>query len=105
MHAWISHIDAISGKTITVRAPDSPHSEALDLLRPHQVALMLQLIIHRQLTEERFARIAPLDGADLRHEIDALWRTGFIERHHEVLSVNPFLEPHLIQRFAEAQQI
>jgi len=106
LHAWISHVDAVSGTTITLRRPEMPDSEALDGLRPIQTALAVQWILHRQLTGPRLERITPLSPQELHAEVGSLLRTGLlVERGGGVLELNPFIEPHLIRRFAEVQHV
>ena len=105
MNAWITHIDEVSSNELTMRTPEPPATDSLDLLNPPQVALMIQLVLHRQLTYERLSRVMPMNDPELRDEVTALVRVGLINQKRDVLEVNPFVEPHLIRHLSEAQHI
>ena len=106
LHAWVSHIESADASGIHLRRPEMPDLEALDSLRPMQIALIVQCILHGQLTRTRLARITSADAAEMRAELAALIRLGVVVEHSGgVFGVNPFLEPHILRRFGELRYV
>jgi amino acid transporter len=96
LQAWIAHIRRIDGERLVIEAPRRPELDALDDLRPTQLLILVQVILHRALDQDRLSRLCPLDAALLEREVGALLRNGVLyEPRPGVVAVDPFLRPHL----------
>ena len=104
LQAWIAHIRDVSGDRLEVVAPARPDLEPLDALRPTQVLLLIQVILHGALDRGRLARLCPLDPRDLEREVDVLLQIGLLhESRPGLVSIDPFVRPHLIAWCADRE--
>ena len=96
LRAWITHIDKVSGDALSVRAPRVERWEVLDELKSEWTALLLELVLHKQISPRRLARVTGMNSEDLARELDTLRRAGLVvESRQRVLEINPFVH-HII---------
>lgn len=91
--SWLTHIDKASDSSLTIRMPGGQNADALDELRIEWTALLIELLLHKQLTRMRLARITRLDPASLERNLAPLIRTGLVhEGRGHVLEVNRYVQ-------------
>ncbi len=100
LRAWISGIRRAKGDVIELEVPDRRDWEVIDGLRASWVALLLQLMLHKQLTYGRLRRVTGLDPLDLRRDVDALIRMGLVvESRQRVIEIDPNVHHIVSERF------
>ncbi len=104
--SWLAHIEAVEGDTVSLSWPVSrprhvllrasgglgKPSDALGALPTPWVALLIQLVLHKEVTVERMLRISGLPRVQLQRSLAALQRTGLIQRRRDVVGLNPVLQ-------------
>lgn len=96
LRAWLAHIDKVDGNTLMMRWPRRPRTEAIEQLRVELSALLVQLVVHKQVTMRRLQRITGLPTAELEADIGALTRMGLVRRDaRHVMHVDRFVA-HLV---------
>ncbi len=102
LRSWITHVDKVRGELIAVRAPELDRREVLDELRSCHVALLAQLMLHKQLTHARLGRVSGMEAHALAREVDTLERMHLvIATRHNVLELNPFMQHIVAERLVE----
>jgi hypothetical protein len=100
LRSWVTHVRSVTGETLAVVAPGRRNSDVLDELRPEWSAILVQLMVHKQLARPRLRRIAGGCDPHLDHHVDGLIRTGMVtESRHDVVEVDPFIHHLLLERF------
>lgn len=100
LRSWIACVRAVRGTTLVLEPPKAPRWELIDELRPSHKALLIQLLLHKALSRERLARIAGPPSGEVMHDVDTLVRMGLIsESHQHTLTINPFVQYAVIDRF------
>lgn len=115
--SWLAHIEAVQDDTVSLswpthrpqggllgapggaRAPD-----ALSALPEPWVALLIQLVLHKEATVEQLLRISGLHRVQLQRDLAALQRTGLIQRRRDVVRLNEPLQ-HLIVHSLEDRRL
>ncbi|MCA9707772.1 MAG: amino acid permease [Myxococcales bacterium] len=96
LRAWLIHIDKVDGNTLHMRWPRRPRAGALEHLRVELRALLVQLVVHKQVTRARLLRLSGLPEATLDEDLGALVRMGLVRRDQsDVLHVDRFVA-HLV---------
>ena len=96
LRAWLAHIDKVDGNTLMMRWPKRPRAEAIEKLRVELCALLVQLVVHKQVTLRRLQRISGLPKDALEEDIGALTRMGLVRRDaRDVMHVDRFVA-HLV---------
>ena len=104
--SWIAGIDRVEGNTVTIRSPSHWPLEAFEGLRVSWLAIVLQLILHRQLTRDRLSRISQLPEAEIMEDLAALVRMGLItEDRRGVLELDPLAEHLLVAHLDRRGQL
>ncbi|MEZ4265986.1 MAG: hypothetical protein R3F39_06375 [Myxococcota bacterium] len=100
LHGWVAHIERVQGERLVVRRPQRHDLGVLRELSVGPLAILLQLVLHKQLSRARLERIAsggsdsarPAVGADL----STLLRMGLVvENQRGVLELSPAVQ-HLV---------
>lgn len=95
LQGWMANVVSFDGQTVVVRPPPGSDTSVLGELRMGSTALLIQLVLHRQLTLERLARVTGLSTEVLRRELGVLRRMGFVaQRKRDVF------EPQAAARYA-----
>ncbi len=102
LRSWVASIDKVKGDSIEVKMPVRRDWEALDSLAPHWVAIIIQLVVHKQLGTERLARLCGLNAEEMKEQLDPLLRMGLVlESQRRILELEPSLELPIYERFAK----
>jgi amino acid transporter len=100
LRGWIAHVDKVGEDALVVRAPHPERWELVDELRREWVALLLQLVLHKQMSSARLERVTGLDRQVLARELDTLRRIGLlVESRKRVVEINPFVFHIVSSRF------
>jgi len=105
LHAWIANIEQVEGdQLLRIRAPRRPPLDPFDALGHVDLMLLVQHLLHGQLTRERLARVTGLDPGTLASELRALLRAGVLrESAIGALAVDRFIRPHLSRFLSERE--
>ena len=83
---------------LQVTYPAALDDEAMEHVPPPCIAILVQLILHHQLTPERLARISGEPAVELQADLARLRRMGLIgRRRRELLEIEPTAR-HLVHR-------
>lgn len=92
LQGWVTHIDSVEGRMLQLRTPSRPSTEILHELPMEWVALLLELVIHNQVTTERLQRLTQLSPGELFHQLRTLERMGLVIRSKQgVIEINRFV--------------
>ena len=92
LRAWITHVDKASGDALSVRVPRAERWEVVDELKSEWTALLLELVLHKQISPRRLARVTKTTPEELARDLDPLRRAGLlVESRQRVLEINPFV--------------
>jgi len=96
--SWIASIESFDGNVLHMTHPVVLDDEAMEHIPPPCIAILVQLILHHQLTPERLARISGEPSVDLQADLARLRRMGLISRRRrELLEIEPAAR-HLVHR-------
>ncbi|MBV1862725.1 MAG: ATP-binding protein, partial [Nannocystaceae bacterium] len=96
LRAWLSHIDKVDANTLIMRWPTRPRAETIGQLRVELSALLVQLVVHKQVTMRRLQRITSVPPDNLEVDISALARMGLVRRDaRDIVHVDRFVA-HLV---------
>ncbi len=102
LRAWLSHSDKVDGTSLQMRWPVRPKPSALDELRVELRTLLLQLVLHKEVTLKRLLRITGLRATTLESDLGALVRMGLVRRSsQDVLHVDRFVAHWVTERLRE----
>src|SRR5690606_32542593 len=97
---WVASIRRVKGGVLEIGPPVRRDWEALDALTDNWTALLLQLILHKQMSVERLRRVSGLPLAELNDDLEALTRMGLIkESQRHILELEPAILPVIAERF------
>lgn len=100
LRAWVASIRRVKGGVLEIGPPVRRDWEALDALTDNWTALLLQLILHKQMSVERLRRVSGLPLAELNDDLEALTRMGLIkESQRHILELEPAILPVIAERF------
>jgi len=100
LRSWITHVERVGEDSLGIRIPTPPDASVLDDLKPGWVALLLQLMLHKQLTVSRLARISGLPADVVGSELDTLVRMGLVlESGQRLVETNRFVQHIIAERF------
>lgn len=98
---WIAHIESVREDEVTIRIPLAADPEMLSQLRAPWLALMQQLLLHKQVTFPRLQRITGLDPMVLREQLSALLRMGLlVESRQGIIEINRYLQHFVVADLA-----
>ena len=99
LQSWIANIDRFEDETLRIHAPQLRFGEELHELRSEWLALLLQFVLHKQLTFARIERVVSLPPEQLTHQLSTLCRMKLVTRTRGgVFEINRYLH-HLLLRF------
>ena len=91
LRSWLSHVEKIDGSTLVMRWPKRPRISVLDGLRVEMKALLLQMVLHKQVTLPRLCRITGRSQASLDEDLGPLVRMGLVRRdNRDIMHVDRF---------------
>jgi len=80
LQAWIAHMEGVDGDELALRRPTPPLLDIFDQLTPAWQALLVQFVLHKQLTLPRLRRLTGESDAALAAELGALKRMGLVNQ-------------------------
>lgn len=102
MNAWLSNIVRVEENRLVIRSPRRPETEVLDSLPPAWNIIILQLILHKRMSEAKLLRVFRNDFPELLTHLRSLLRAGLVWRDVDgCYGVNKFVEPFLIRIFRQ----
>ncbi len=103
LQSWLVHVDKLRGETLQMRQPKAVDDGVLDDLSVGQRALLVQLVLHKQLGHGRLATMTGLPAEQLEDQLGVLRRMGLITRDGEdVIALERYVQ-HLVTRHLEAR--
>ena len=102
LRSWITHIGKVTDASLQISLPDTADWDLLDELRPAWIAVLLQLILHKQLDRERLVRLRGGYASEVGKDVDTLLRMRLCEESQRgVITINPFVYHALVARFTK----
>ncbi|RJP92447.1 MAG: hypothetical protein C4518_07290 [Desulfobacteraceae bacterium] len=106
LHTWISHIESIKGDTLQISAPSLPDLAPLSLLPMEWMVVILQFVLHKNLTPSKLMRLMGWNEPEFQRFIDVLHRSGILQkRSGNLWSINPYLESFLTDQLRARKMI
>ncbi len=78
LRAWLAAIEKVDGRKIVMGPPPAVDVEVFDELREELLAVVLQLLLHRQLNRARLIRVSGMTGADVDRVVATLTRMSLV---------------------------
>ncbi len=92
LQAWVTHIERCGKESIDIRRPTNASTPSFDELSVEQVAILVQLSLHKQLSVERLCRVVPGPRSPTLQLIASLRRMGLVvEPRPHVFELNRFI--------------
>lgn len=102
LHGWVAHIRGVDGERLHIGRPGGPDLQALDALEPAHRVLLIQLLLHRGLAQDRLLHLGGARPAALAAPLAELRRArAVVEDARGRVVINPFLRPFAARRFTE----
>jgi hypothetical protein len=102
LQAWITHITRVEKERIAIRRPQTVTAHRFDELPIEQVALLLQLCLHKQLHRDRLLELRDGPREPVLQLIASLKRMGLVsEPRQRVYEVNRFAHHLLVSRLRQ----
>jgi len=96
LQGWLVHAGELRGETLVMRQPRAVDDGVLDELDVSQLALLVQLVLHKSLTLTRLSRVMGLPRERVDAEVGALARMGLVIREGEdALGLNRYVQHHV----------
>jgi hypothetical protein len=104
MNAWLNSIVRVEETRLIITPPRQPDTEALELLPAEWNVILLQLIVHKRMSEGKLLRVFRNDFPDLQAHLRSLVRAGLVVKDIDgCYAVNLFIEPFLIRMFKQKE--
>ncbi len=92
LQSWVTHIQRCGKESISIRRPTNASTPSFDELSVEQVAVLVQLSLHKQLSLERMSRVVPGPRSPTLQLLASLRRMGLIvEPRPQVFELNRFV--------------
>lgn len=103
LRGWINSIKKVEGSTLHVSFPTIPDQSIFELFSDKWILILIQLILHRRLSLERLNSIMLDDFPELEETISRMKAAGLlIEYSKNVLDINPYVEPFIINHLIKS---
>lgn len=104
LNGWVCHIKKNEGNILSVGFPTLPDISVLNFLPDKWILIILQLIVHRRLHTDRLSKIMIDDIENGDNTISQMKSSGIIHEYSKnILEVNPFVEPFIINHLIKAE--
>jgi amino acid transporter len=101
LRSWLAQVRTVSDGVLRLEASSRRGDDVIDALPPESVALLLQLVLHKQLGRARLVRIAAESRVAVERDLERLVRMRLVtETPQQVLEINPFIQHVIVDRFA-----
>ena len=102
LRTWIGSVEKVTGERLSLKAPRRPDLKAFEQLGDEERVWLQQFILHKYLTIERLGRLFREKESAVRVRLTRLKRAGLVtEFRPDILEVNPYLQPFVIQELSE----
>ena len=102
LRTWIGSIEKVTGERLVLKTPRRPDLQALEQLGDEERVWLQQFVLHKYLTSERLGRLFRAEESAIQVRLTRLKRAGLItEFRPDILEVNPYLQPFVIQELDE----
>lgn len=106
LRAWAGHIRSVEEERIVMERPASVDLEVLDQLDMDLTAILLQLVLHRQLGFDRLERVSQVPVDRLLGQVRALQRMGLVtQTRQSVVELEDFAAHHVHTRLLQRRLI
>jgi hypothetical protein len=96
LRAWMVHVEAFTDDRLVIRSPRSFDQEVFFRLRVPWIALIVELILHREVTMARLERFSGLEPTAVASTVRTLQRMGLVVvDRHATVSLEPTAQ-HLV---------
>ena len=98
LRAWMVHIERFHQDRLMIRRPENFDHEVFFRLRVEWIALIVELILHREVTLTRLQTLSGLDPSTVASTVRTLQRMGLVlVDRHETVSLDPTAQHMVIQ--------
>ncbi len=96
--AWLSSIESIENDNLKIVPIDLPRIDFISHFKPDSILIIIQLLIHKQLTIKRLTIVLGTDPEVVNQQIQYLWRMGMVNKlQNDVYEINIYWYPVLTQ--------
>ena len=105
LHIWLGNIKSIEENRLELGTVD--FAEIPPVLLPEWEVMLLQILLHKQLTERKLYRIYDTtDEQKTKVVLQSLLRTNLlVETAGKVIKINPYVLPYLVKYFRRNELI
>ena len=101
--AWLSGIKSIETNSLSIEPSDFPRIDLINYIKPDTLLIVIQLLIHKQLTLKRLAAVLGLELIIIERQLLFLWRMGIVDKlQNDVYEINIYwysvLSQHLVTK-------
>ena len=106
LFSWVANILEIEKETLLIKMPSYPETSTLDNLETDSLIILIQFIIHKELTIEKLERVLLQNENVLLPKIAYLKRSGIIaEETPDVFEINRFLYAPIKRKLEEIEML
>jgi hypothetical protein len=96
--AWLSSIRNIENDKLKIVPIELPRIDFISHFKPDTILVIIQLLVHKQLTLRRIIKVLGIDPEIVDQQIQFLWRMGMVNKlHNDVYEINIYWYPVLTQ--------
>lgn len=104
--AWLGSIKKVEKNSMLIEPVEMPDPGFITRFKPDSVVIMVQLLVHRQMTQKRLIEAMNTEPDSVERELQFLWRMGMVNRlHNDVYEINIYWYPVLSQYLANKNYI
>ena len=104
--AWLGSIKKVEKNSMLIEPVETPDPGFITRFKPDSVVIMVQLLVHRQMTQKRLIEAMNTEPDSVERELQFLWRMGMVNRlHNDVYEINIYWYPVLSQYLANKNYI
>jgi amino acid transporter len=106
LHAWLANITSVTHEQLSIRSVSSPSLNALREVHEDWLLVLSLLILHKHLSKNRLLKISQMNSPEFEIIVLAMIRAALIiEKKAGIFTVNPDLEPLVVQVLKEKNVI
>jgi hypothetical protein len=97
LNAWLASIVSVSKDFIQISKPSNPSLSTFKSIDEEWLALLVQFVLHKRLTNDRIKRIFEWDNHKTRQIVTAMKRAGLVaEKSSEVYHLDMYMQPFIV---------
>jgi len=86
---WLGSISKVNNDSIIIEPTDLPRTDIINHLKSDALLIIIQLLIHRQLTLKRLIMVLGIEPSIVERHLQYLWRMGMITKlQNDVYEIN-----------------